>query len=705
MTDAGALRGRGAFLTIAVLCLAVSTAYLASMFAMTGGHFVPQVADLYLIAQYARGFAEGHPFQYNPGEARTTGATSLLHTAFLGLAHAVGFRGEGLIAFAILSGALFSFFAARAAHRAGLSLSDRPGVAMLGTMLVILNGPLAWSFHYGADIALVLLLSTWLFAAWVAETPGSETGTGLAFVLPACLLAAARPEAAILVTVLGLFALRDSRGSSIRKALCLLPAATAGLVLVGLRAFTGSAANTSFSQKLLAENWGGFSAAVFSINYWSDVLRGLLLGFYPSSERLGLGSGDAPFYAPPLLLLFVLLALLRKTRGAERASQFLFAALLTALAITPTIHIGFHFNRYLLFALPPLLVLMSCGLGEAAALLSSLLNVPQDTAFRRLRAIALAFALLSVSRFAFSYGDFASSVYRKDEALFTFINQRLPGDATFLNNGSAIEYRTGRRSLNLSGVVTPGFSSLRPAETEAGSFEILSRTKAAQIPPYLIAYEAYIAGSPGWQAMVAGPPVFVSSSLDGSELAVYPTRSDLVGRQRHLVRFEPPSALAQVDTLNVSDPLDEDSHGYIFESASGPRHLFATLQLDRYLGEGRGSGTELADGGRVILGFEEFDVSTPGQGDLWLVMRTNPQAAARVRHPEGERRVDMKFERNRVRLTTKLGSTDWLETPLEPGWNEAVYRIPEALLGNTVSRIRVEGRFSSFGYWAFRAPR
>jgi hypothetical protein len=86
-------------------------------------------------------------------------------------------------------------------------------------------------------------------------------------------------------------------------------------------------------------------------------------------------------------------------------------------------------------------------------------------------------------------------------------------------------------------------------------------------------------------------------------------------------------------------------------------------------------------------------------------MRTNPQAAARLRHPEGERRVEMKFERNRVRLTTKLGSTDWLETPLEPGWNEAVYRIPEALLGNTVSRIRVEGRFSSFGYWAFRAPR
>ena len=49
--------------------------------------------------------AEGHPFRYNAGEAATTGATSLLHTGVLALAHAAGARGEGLVAFAILLGA------------------------------------------------------------------------------------------------------------------------------------------------------------------------------------------------------------------------------------------------------------------------------------------------------------------------------------------------------------------------------------------------------------------------------------------------------------------------------------------------------------------------------------------------------------------------------------------------------------------------
>ena len=79
-----------------LLGLAVASAFLALLLWTTGGHFVAQVSDLYVVAQYAKAMAEGHPFQYNAGEAPTTGATSLLHTAILALAHAAGARGEGL---------------------------------------------------------------------------------------------------------------------------------------------------------------------------------------------------------------------------------------------------------------------------------------------------------------------------------------------------------------------------------------------------------------------------------------------------------------------------------------------------------------------------------------------------------------------------------------------------------------------------------
>ena len=95
--------------------------------------------------------------------------------------------------------------------------------------------------------------------------------------------------------------------------------------------------------------------------------------------------------------------------------------------------------------------------------------------------------------------------------------------------------------MNLSGVVTPGFADILPVETEAAAFELLSRPSFGPLPPYLIAFDSYIAASPAWSALVSGPPLFVTSSLESSELAIYPTRSDLVGRQRQLVRLELPA--------------------------------------------------------------------------------------------------------------------------------------------------------------------
>jgi hypothetical protein len=297
------------------------------------------------------------------------------------------------------------------------------------------------------------------------------------------------------------------------------------------------------------------------------------------------------------------------------------------------------------------------------------------------------------------YADSAVSVYKKDEALFDFIRTRLPENATFLNNGTAIEYRTGRRSVNLSGVVTPGFADILPVETEAAAFELLSRPSFGALPPYFIAFDSYIAGSPAGAALVSGPPLFVTSSLESSELAIYPTRRDLVGRQLQWVRFEPPADSVRVDSLNVADPIDEKNHAYKWRSSVGTRSLFATLKLDKYLGDERGAGTEVADGGRVIMGFEELELSTPaGNADLWVVARTNPEPSARLRHPEGERRVDIGMPESALRFSTPLGRTEWFRTPLAAGWNEVSYRVPASLLGRPKTRLRIDGRYASYGY-------
>ena len=49
---------------LAALAAFVVLLFLAFLLAATQGHFVPQVADLYVVCQYAKAMAEGHPFRY-----------------------------------------------------------------------------------------------------------------------------------------------------------------------------------------------------------------------------------------------------------------------------------------------------------------------------------------------------------------------------------------------------------------------------------------------------------------------------------------------------------------------------------------------------------------------------------------------------------------------------------------------------------------
>jgi len=140
---------------LVLVSLAVALAFVGLMLYATDGHFVAQIADLHVVCQYAKAMAEGHPFRYNAGEAPTSGATSVLHTAILALGHALGARGEGLIALAILLGAAFYGASVLLARRVGARLGgEREGLLAGG--LVALGGPVVWAFLYGSDIALFL---------------------------------------------------------------------------------------------------------------------------------------------------------------------------------------------------------------------------------------------------------------------------------------------------------------------------------------------------------------------------------------------------------------------------------------------------------------------------------------------------------------------------------------------------------------------
>ena len=257
-----------------------------------------QVSDLYVVAQYAKAMAEGHPFQYNAGEAPTTGATSLLHTAILALAHALGARGEGLVAFAVLFGAALYLASIPLAARVARRLAgEREGLLAGG--LVALGGPVVWGYLYGSDIALFLFLALLLLDRWLAWWSGGSA-TGLA--VAGTLVALARPEGLPMAVVLGAASLgRPAPAASRRERLLpWLPVAAGLLVLALQRALTGSWLSTSVGEKSLLPNYGPVETVAVASKYGVDVLRGLLLGLYPSEVPIGFSQGQAAFFFPPL---------------------------------------------------------------------------------------------------------------------------------------------------------------------------------------------------------------------------------------------------------------------------------------------------------------------------------------------------------------------------------------------------------------------
>src|SRR5258708_37785107 len=143
-------RNRSAWL---LLCMTVGLSlllYLASASgsrASAGGPVLP-LDDAYIHFQYARVLAEGHPFQYNPGQPPTSGATSLLYPVILAVGYKLGFTGLQLGWWALGIGGLCWLLSAWLVYR--LAANDgtlaAPRIGLLIALVFALSGSLAPAF-------------------------------------------------------------------------------------------------------------------------------------------------------------------------------------------------------------------------------------------------------------------------------------------------------------------------------------------------------------------------------------------------------------------------------------------------------------------------------------------------------------------------------------------------------------------------------
>jgi hypothetical protein len=692
---------RLATLGLAGLVLAVAALFLCSMLSATQGHFTPQVVDLLVVCQYAKAMAEGHPFQYNPGEPASTGATSLLHTTVLAVAHAIGFRGEGLIAFAILLGTALYAASVLLARRIATRLAGQREGVMAGA-LVALGGPVVWSYLYGSDIALFSFLALWLLDrmlhAWETGAPGGMAAAG-------ALLALARPEGLVVALVLGVaWTLGPGRRQGtkgLHLAAAWLPALAGLAVLATQRALTGQWTGTSVGDKSLLANYQWTDVLALVAEYGVDVIRGLLLGFYPSHAPVGFARGWASYYFPPLGLLLVLL-LLAHVRAPHRTPVRLWtlAVGIVFALVSPNVFMGVHFNRYLIWASPGLLALAAAGLGVLVRLLARGDDDFESDLFHAGAGLCVLLGLLATLRFGALYGEMAGDVYRRDVKTAEWISRNLPAGVPMANLATSVEYLTGHRNLNLHGVTSPAFFGNRKAEREAGVIEALARLPAAERPPFLLtsvsAQEAL-----GARHLVDGEPVYRSSSLS-DELLIFRMRYDLLDAARHPY-LEPTRAavagLREVDRLNVCDSREEAAHEYRYSSHLGNLALGGAVRVDTYGSSPPGA---VMDAGRMILGRESFRVRSQGGRPLVVVMRTAASADAAVLRagsaalhtlevPEAAVVVSVQGQ-VALRSTFRPG----------PGWNEWVLHIPAGLVQEGATRLELQGRYAAFSYWCFQ---
>ena len=538
---------------------------IRNILAVNNGAPAVPLDDSYIHFQFARSFAEGHPFVYSPGAVPVAGATSLLWPLLLALPHALGAHGLSLIPFAWALGfgalGLLAYETARAAEGV-----VSPRVAWLAGALTLAFSANTWFAASGMEV----LPLAWLLmrcARRAAEWLEGERARFWELILLALLTPLMRPEG-VLGSVLIAAALffggapeRSSAGLTKRvgyAALCLAFPLLPPLVYL---CFTGHATQTTtlvkwlpFSPYLDARSL--FAQIFYNWQlFWSTLVDGQLwsAAFVPEHSKF--------------IVWLALPALIFAGQARERNAR---AWLLLALGLgilLPTTYDSFLWNRlrYLWpFTGPWLIGLVALGdqIADFAQLAWRRL-----TALRYLLSVAIGVAL--VGKFPFALYDLAESaraISAQHVELGVWAARALPKEARIgVNDTGAIAYFSGRQVFDIVGLTTSG--EARYWSAGAGSrFEHYERLPRATLPSFFILYPAWFAlpdllgpclTERTVHATILGGETMVACSADYSKLGS--------GEHPSLVEFW---SLKPRDALDVADLDSEAAHHYALLPAS-----------------------------------------------------------------------------------------------------------------------------------------
>jgi hypothetical protein len=607
-----------------LLVFAVGVVFLASMLRATGGRPSLPLDDSFIYFQYARQAAAGHPFVYQPGEAPTTGTTSVPWMVVLSLGSLLGFDGKAMIFLAMILGGLLLAACVRLAGNAELQLAraageDAPPRALgmpLAALLVLLSGPLHWGAWSGMEIAYFAAAVVWTFA----EVSRHAGRPAMRAALAAAVMATARPEGALLALVLvASWAVRALLDREARAGLgwAALPFAASFLQPLLNLALTGDARSSGLLAKTLLSLPGADAADVLRIALLraASLAAALFGGIAPFADGRGLyayESEGAVLWTPPgaglLFLIGVLPEAAREWRERQPAAALVALAWICVLLVSTSAleEPDAHFSRYQMPILPVFLIWTAIGARRVGQRLAE-----------GVRGWLAATAAVSVAFYAAAYGDNCQDIDRMQVRLGETLAETLPPDAVVaINDAGALAYFSGRRTLDLVGLTTPGMAGLWP-QGSGVVWESLEARAPRDRPSWFCFFPNWFELDDLGVLRRVGSVRLLAPSIVDAEKVLATCDWTLAG-SGDAPRLGAPGSRV-VDRLDVADPTSERVHRFRWRNDERGADAGSFVRRAAFAGL---PGDEAIDAGRSVFGEVEFELARDALSAASVVLRT-----------------------------------------------------------------------------------
>ena len=641
------------------------------------GHPGATLDDAYIHFQYARAFAEGHPFRFQAGEAISTGATSFLWPIVLAPFYLVGFHGESILWPAWLLSYLALGGLAHEAYALAKPLAGRAAAVGAGAMVLAFGG-FAWCAASGMEVvpfAWLIALATRRAAEWAEGTRSKRAYYILLLLAVASPLM--RPEGALTAVALGLvvtfFPLRHGlvmAGRDVSRGLgvwFVLAALAPNILLLVL---TGHPTSSTAQVKLLPGN-PYFSTADAAFTNAHTLVATILDGQVWSAEFLPRG-GSA-------LACVGLGATIWRGVDARRNVRAALVVLLALSMFVPCFYVTFLWNRlrYLWPFATGWLVGLAC---LARVLAGSVGRIDRRAAPVVSGLVAGAIAGTLVVRLDWVLEDVAQSasgIDRQQATLGRWAKDNLPSSARIgVNDTGAIAYFGDRRTFDVVGLTTPteGRYWVAGSASRLEHYERLRRASPTALPTHFIVYPEWMGCEPILGRELFSATVTDATILGGQTMRVSEARWDQLGTGE-----APWTPLLQIaDALDVADLESEQQHHY---ELLGARDGEETVQE----GNAPATGASVLDGGRTQRTVDRFVATLPADGIVDAVARLETAAPAQI--------------------TVRIDGVLLGQTTVEPGaWTEVTFAVPADRRGVRTVELTSDVPVTTYHYW-FGPPR